>query len=275
MGNFFVIDNLSCGYENKFKISEISISVSQGNFLGIIGPNGSGKTTLFRAITGDLKIESGTIRLNGKNLKKFSQKERAQNIAIVTQDIESPDITVEDYVLMGRLPFHKGYQFFESKEDVRISEKYMTMTAVHKMKNKYLSQLSGGERQMVAITRALVQEPKLLLLDEPTSHLDIALQIQILNLVQQLNAELGLTVMMIIHDLNLAGEYCDELIMMSNGKIKDKGSPEKVLTYSNIEDVYGTVVFTQPNPLSGRPAIFLVSNRILNSIKNTLSANNT
>jgi len=107
------------------------------------------------------------------------------------------------------------------------------------------------------------------LLDEPTSHLDIALQIQILNLVQQLNAELGLTVLMIIHDLNLAGEYCDELIMMSNGKIKDKGSPEKVLTYSNIEDVYGTVVFTQPNPLSGRPAIFLVSKRILNSINNT------
>jgi iron complex transport system ATP-binding protein len=266
MDNFFVIDNISCGYGNKFKIFEISISVNQGNFLGIIGPNGSGKTTLFRAITGDLKIESGTIRLNGKNLKKFSQKERAQNIAIVTQDIESPDITVEDYVLMGRLPFHKGYQFFESKEDMRIAEKYMTMTAVHKMKSKYLSQLSGGERQMVAITRALVQEPKLLLLDEPTSHLDIALQVQILNLVQQLNTELGLTVMMIIHDLNLAGEYCDELIMMSSGKIKDKGSPENVLTYSNIEDVYGTVVFTQPNPLSGRPAIFLVSNRILNSI---------
>jgi iron complex transport system ATP-binding protein len=269
MGDFFVIDNISCGYGNKFKISEISISVNQGNFLGIIGPNGSGKTTLFRAITGDLKIESGSIKLNGKNLKKFSQKERAQNIAIVTQDIESPDITVEDYVLMGRLPFHKGYQFFESKEDVRVAEKYMTMTAVNKMKNKYLSQLSGGERQMVAITRALVQEPKLLLLDEPTSHLDIALQIQILNLVQQLNAELGLTVLMIIHDLNLAGEYCDELIMMSNGKIKDIGSPEKVLTYSNIEDVYGTVVFTQPNPLSGRPSIFLVSKRILNSINNT------
>ncbi|MBP9018780.1 MAG: ABC transporter ATP-binding protein [Bacteroidales bacterium] len=269
MGDFFVIDNISCGYGNKFKISEISISVNQGNFLGIIGPNGSGKTTLFRAITGDLKIENGSIKLNGKNLKKFSQKERAQNIAIVTQDIESPDITVEDYVLMGRLPFHKGYQFFESKEDVRVAEKYMTMTAVNKMKNKYLSQLSGGERQMVAITRALVQEPKLLLLDEPTSHLDIALQIQILNLVQQLNAELGLTVLMIIHDLNLAGEYCDELIMMSNGKIKDIGSPEKVLTYSNIEDVYGTVVFTQPNPLSGRPSIFLVSKRILNSINNT------
>jgi len=139
MEAFFVIDNISCGYGNKFKISEISISVQQGNFLGIIGPNGSGKTTLFRAITGDLKFESGSIKLNGKNLKKFSYKERAQNIAIVTQDIESPYITVEDYVLMGRLPFHKGYQFFESKEDVRIAEKYMTMTAVNKMKNKYLS----------------------------------------------------------------------------------------------------------------------------------------
>ncbi|AGY54909.1 Ferric enterobactin transport ATP-binding protein FepC [Bacteroidales bacterium CF] len=264
--NFLEIENMSCGYEKKFLVSDIDISIAKGSFVGIIGPNGSGKTTLFRGISGDLKLKSGKISLNNKNLKYFSHKERARNLAIVTQDIESPDITVEDYVLMGRLPYHKGFQFFENEKDIEIAEKYMKLTGVSHMRDKFLSQLSGGERQMVAITKALVQEPELLLLDEPTSHLDIALQIQILNLVQQLNDELGLTVMMIIHDLNLAGEYCDELILMNKGKIKEKGLPEYVLTYSNIEEVYGTVVFTQPNPLSGRPAIFLVSKRILNSI---------
>jgi len=267
MDNFFEIEGLTCGYENKFRISDINISIAKGSFVGIIGPNGSGKTTLFRGISGDIKIKKGSIRLNGKNFKQFSHKDRARNLAIVTQDIESPDITVEDYVMMGRLPYHTGYQFFDSKDDIRIAEKYMQLTGVNSMRDKTVSQLSGGERQMVAITKALVQEPELLLLDEPTSHLDISLQIQILNLVQQLNEELGLTVMMIIHDLNLAGEYCDELVLMYKGEIKDKGLPEDVLTYKNIEEVYGTVVFTQPNPLSGRPAIFLVSKRILNSIK--------
>jgi len=267
MENFFEISDLSCGYKDKFFISEIDISISKGSFVGIIGPNGSGKTTLFRGITGDLKIKSGSICLEGKNLKQFSYKERARNIAIVSQDIDNPDITVEDYVLMGRLPYHTQYQFFDSANDIAVAEKYMNLTSITHLRNTLLSQLSGGERQMADITRALVQEPKLLLLDEPTSHLDIALQVQILNLVQQLNRELGLTVLMIIHDLNLAGEYCDRLILLKKGHIHHQGTPEEVLTYTNIEDVYGTVVFTQPNPLSGRPAIFLVSGRILNSIK--------
>ena len=267
MGNFFEIDNLTCGYENKFRISNINIALSKGSFVGIIGPNGCGKTTLLRGITGELKRKVGTIMLNGHNLNQMSYKEKARNLAIVTQDIEVPNMTVEDYVLMGRLPYHKNYQFFDTKEDFAIAEKYMELTNVSHLRNKYLNQLSGGERQLVAITRALVQEPELLLLDEPTSHLDITHQVQVLNLIQQLNEQLELTVLMIIHDLNLAGEYCDQLILINKGSIQMNGKTEEVLTFKNIEDVYGTVVVTKTNPLSGKPAIFLVSNKILNELK--------
>jgi len=263
MPNFFEIENLTCGYENKFHITHISISLSKGTLVGIIGPNGCGKTTLFRGITGELKSKTGTITLNGKNLNQLSFKEKARKLAVVTQYNDAPYISVEDYLLMGRIPYHRKYQFFDTREDYAITEKYMALTGVSHLKNKYMSRLSGGEQQLVSITRALVQEPDLLLLDEPTSHLDITHQVQVLNLVQQLNEQLGLTVLMIVHDLNLAGEYCDRLVLMKNGNVQNTGSPDEVLTFKNIENVYGTIVVTKPNPLSGKPAIFLVSNKVL------------
>lgn len=267
MDSFFEITNLTCGYDNKFNISNIYLSISKGSFVGIIGPNGCGKTTLLRGITGELKHKTGTIMLNMHNLSQMSFNEKARNLAVVAQDIEVPDMLVVDYILMGRLPYHKNFQFFDTKEDIAITEKYMKLTGVMNLRNKYLAQLSGGERQLVAITRALVQEPELLLLDEPTSHLDIAHQVLVLNLVQHLNEKLGLTVLMIIHDLNLAGEYCDHLLLINNGKIHIKGSPEEVLTFKNIEEVYGTIVVTKTNPISGKPVLFLVSDKVLHKIK--------
>ena len=257
------IEGLQCGYGDKFHISDISFRVKKGGFTGIIGPNGSGKTTLFRGITSELELEKGQAMLDGKDLTEMDQKERAQNMAIVTQEIEGASITVEDYVLMGRLPYRKTLQFFETKEDYKIAHKYLELTDVFHLKDKYMYQLSGGEKQLAAIARALTQEPKLLLLDEPTSHLDITHQVQVLNLIQRLNSELGLTVLMIIHDLNLAGEYCDHLVMMNEGKTYISGKPEEVLTYKTIEEVYNTVVITKTNPLSKKPVIFLVSEKVL------------
>ena len=257
------IERLKCGYGNKFHISDISFRVKKGGFTGIIGPNGSGKTTLFRGITSELELEKGQLLLDGRDLTKMDQKERAQNMAIVTQEIEGASITVEDYVLMGRLPYRSTFQFFETKEDYKIAHKYLELTDVFHLKDKYMYQLSGGEKQLAAIARALTQEPKLLLLDEPTSHLDITHQVQVLNLIQRLNSELGLTVVMIIHDLNLAGEYCDHLVMMNKGKIYVSGQPEEVMTYKTIEEVYNTVVITKTNPLSKKPVIFLVSEKVL------------
>ncbi len=260
--NKLEIQNFSCGY-SKFKIAGIDFSLPKASFAGIVGPNGSGKTTLFKGITAELNNLNGQILLEGKSIHSLGFKQRAKKMAVVAQHIESPDITVEDYVLMGRLPYHGKFQFFDSQNDFEIVQHYMQLTGIHEFKGKYMNQLSGGEQQLAAIARALTQEPELLLLDEPTSHLDIGHQVQILNLIQKLNKETGLTVLMIIHDLNLAGEYCNFLVMLNNGQMRISGTPEEVLDYKIIEEVYKTVVITQKNPVSGKPAVFLVSGEVL------------
>jgi iron complex transport system ATP-binding protein len=266
MSKILNIQNLSCGYP-KFQLSDINIDILKGSFAGIIGPNGSGKTTLFRAITGTLGLKSGKILLSDKNLRSFSLRERAQNIAIVSQFIDAVDLSVEDYVLMGRVPYHSRFNLFETEDDFDIARKYMEMTDTWRFKDQLMSELSGGEQQLAGIARALTQQPQLLLLDEPTSHLDITHQVHILNVLQQLNQDMGLSVLMVIHDLNLASEYCDQLILVNKGKIHTQGTPEEVLTFQNIEDVYQTVVVTQNNPLSGKPAVFLASRKVLKEIQ--------
>jgi len=193
----------------------------------------------------------------------MSLKEKAQNVAIVTQNIEVGSMTVEEYVLMGRIPYRSQFQFFETKEDISIANKYLELTGVTRLKDKYMNALSGGEQQLAGIARALTQEPELLLLDEPTSHLDITHQVQILNLIRRLSHDLGLTVLMIIHDLNLAGEYCDSLVMMQEGRMRKMGTPTEVLNYADIEAVYDTVVVTRTNPISGKPVVFLVSEEVI------------
>lgn len=263
MSVFFSINKFSCGYPGRFVLNDISFDIEKGNFTGIIGPNGSGKTTLFRGISGELHSLSGNISLKEKNIQEMNLREKAQNIAVVTQQIEAGNMTVEEYVLMGRFPYRKNFQFFETKEDLEIAEKYIELTGVSHLREKNMNSLSGGEQQLAGIARALAQEPELLLLDEPTSHLDITHQVQILNLIRRLSENLGLTVLMIIHDLNLAGEYCDSLVMMQNGSIRKKGTPHEVLNYADIEAVYDTVVITRTNPVSGKPVVFLVSEKTL------------
>lgn len=267
MNSFFEIKDFSCGYPGKFTLEEISFEIKKGDFVGIIGPNGSGKTTLFKGISNELNALAGSSKLNGRYIQQMSLKEKAQNIAIVTQNIEVGSMTVEEYVLMGRIPYRKQFQFFETKQDVAITKKYMDLTGVTPLKDKYMNALSGGEQQLAGIARALTQEPQLLLLDEPTSHLDITHQVQILNLIRRLSEELGLTVLMIIHDLNLAGEYCNSLIMLQEGRMRKKGSPMEVLNYADIEAVYDTIVITRTNPISGKPVVFLVSEEILKKEK--------
>ena len=268
MPEFVKIDNLKCGYSGSFMLEKVSFEIKKGSFAGIIGPNGSGKTTLFKAITGEISVKDGNVFLNSTDTSIMSPRQKAQKIAIVTQNTEAANISVEDYVLMGRLPYKSHFQLFENSEDYALANKFMKLTGVLKLKNKLMFELSGGEQQLAAIARALTQEPELLLLDEPTSHLDISHQMQILNLIQQLNENLNLTVLMIIHDLNLASEYCNYLIMMNNGEVFVKGKPEEVLYYKNIEEVYKTVVITHENPLSKKPTILLVSEKTLKKERN-------
>ncbi len=263
MNDFFYIENFSCGYPGKFVLEEVSFEIAKGDFVGIIGPNGSGKTTLFKGISNELPALAGSTRLANRFIQKMNLKEKAQNLAIVTQNIEVGSMTVEEYVLMGRIPYRSHFQFFETVEDIAIAKKYMDLTGVTRLKDKFMNALSGGEQQLAGIARALTQEPELLLLDEPTSHLDITHQVQVLNLIRRLSRELGLTVLMIIHDLNLAGEYCDSLIMMQKGRVRKKGTPSEVLNYADIEAVYDTVVVTRTNPISGKPVVFLVSEEVI------------
>lgn len=255
------ISNLTCGYRRGFSLREINISLPDGIFAGIIGPNGSGKSTLFKTLTGDLIPHRGNIRLNGQPLHTFSLRERARQIAIVSQFSELSAITVLEYVLLGRVPYRSPFQFFDTEADLKIVRHYLEITGIAHLANKPLSELSGGERQMACIASALVQKPRLLLLDEATSHLDITHQVSILNLLQQLNETDGITILMIIHDLNLAAEYCNYLIMMKQGSIYTQGTPEKVLTYEHIENVYNTLVVVDKNPVSEKPAVFTVSDK--------------
>lgn len=267
MEDFLQLSHFSCGYKNSFVLSDICFSIPKGGFAGIVGPNGSGKTTLLKGITGELKAKKGVVLLNKNDFSALSLAEKARNLAVVSQFSEMVDISVEEYVMMGRIPYRAKLQFFETQADFQLVEKYLKLIGIYDLRNKLITQLSGGELQLASIARALTQEPELLLLDEPTAHLDISHQVQILDLIQKLNKELNLTVIMVIHDLNLAGEYCDYLIMLKHGELYCKGSPEEVLQYTHIEKVYNCVVVTRTNPISGKPVVFLVSEKSLNEQK--------
>ena len=254
------VKNLSCGYDSKVILKDINFRLKEKEILGIIGPNGSGKTTLFRAITRIINSMKGEILLEGKDVKELSFIELAKKVACVSQSANIElDITVEDYVLLGRTPHRKKYQFLDSCIDEEIVTRALALTDTLRFRDRLLSELSGGERQLVSLSRALSQEPRLLLLDEPTSHLDITHQVRILNLVKRLNREEGITVIVILHDLNLASEYCDRLVLVNNGGIHKIGSPGEVLTYQVIEEVYETLVVVKENPISSKPFVFIVS----------------
>jgi len=252
------IKNLICGYDSKFFLKDINFKVASGELVGIIGPNGSGKTTLLRAITRVLKPKSGEIFLEETNIWQLPLKELAKTTAVVSQGPETGFMSVEEFVLLGRIPYYKGFQFLETKSDLETAGRCMKLTDTFKFKDQPMNQLSGGERQLALVARALTQEPDLLLLDEPTAHLDITHQVGILDLIKRLNKELELTVIMVLHDLNLASEYCSRLILINNGRIHRMGRPEEVLTYQIIEEVYKTVVVVEENPISHKPHILIV-----------------
>jgi len=253
------VENLSCGYGKEIVLHDVSCRVSQGELIGIIGPNGCGKTTFLRSIAGILKPQNGDIFLGGKSLSRIHRKDLAQKIAVVSQFAEPILMTVSEYILLGRLPYYRKYQLFETKQDEAIVQRYMELTDLMGLKEMFMNRISGGERQLASIARALAQEPALLLLDEPTSHLDITHQVKILGLIKQLNTELSLTVIMVLHDLNLASEYASRLFLLEKGTIYKTGTPEEVLTYRTIEEVYKTTVIVEKSPLSGKPYIFLVT----------------
>lgn len=253
------IRNLTAGYDAKFILQDINFKVEDKELIGIIGPNGSGKTTLLRVITRLVKPKKGLVLLEERNIWQMNLKELAKKIAVVPQNFAGMSMSVEEFVLLGRTPYFRRLQFLEAKKDLDIAEKCMVLTDTLKLKDHLISEISGGERQLCLIARALAQEPKLLLLDEPTTHLDITHQVGVLDLIKRLNRDFGLTVIMVLHDLNLASEYCQRLVLINEGRIYKIGLPQEVLDYRIIEQVYKTVVVVKENPLSLKPYILVVS----------------
>ncbi|MDO9540959.1 MAG: ABC transporter ATP-binding protein [Kiritimatiellia bacterium] len=253
------IDGLTCGYASGFVVRNINLQVASGEIIGIIGPNGSGKTTLLRAMTRALKPISGFILLEGENIWRIKMRDLARKVAVVSQNAEPGFMTVEEFVLLGRTPYYERFRFLETKNDLKIARDAMALTDSLRLKDHFMNRISGGERQLALIARALAQEPKLLLLDEPTTYLDITHQVGILDLIRRLNMNSGLTVVMVLHDLNLAGEYCHRLALLDRGEIHKFGPPEEVLDYRIIEDVYKTVVVVEKNPISHKPYVLAIS----------------
>ena len=252
------IKNLVCRYGDKEVIKDISFSVNQGEILGIIGPNGAGKTTLFRAISRVINPVNGQINYQGRDLLAMPLAHRAREIAVLPQLLQIVfPYRVDDFIALGRLP-HLGRLESLKNSDKEIINQAIKRTNIEELQDRLITEVSGGELQRILLAQALAQQPKLLLLDEPTTHLDIGHQVEVMDLIKQLNQQEKLTIMMVLHDLNLAGEYCDRLILMNQGRIHSIGTPAEVLTYQNIEAVYHTVVVVRENPISGKPYVILV-----------------
>jgi iron complex transport system ATP-binding protein len=247
------------GYGRSAVLFDVNFDVRVGEILGVIGPNGSGKSTLLRVLSRVISPMCGYVELSSHDLAVIRMEILAKEMAVVSQYQPSMDITVGDFVALGRIPYFGRFQFFETKKDFDAIDRALGLTGTEKFRDRFLGQMSGGERQMVFIARALAQEPKILLLDEPTTHLDITHQVKVLDLIRKLNKDEGITVVMILHDLNLAGEYCERLLLLDEGRLRKIGSPTEVLTYRVIESVYKTVVVVKKNPVSFKPCIFLVS----------------
>jgi iron complex transport system ATP-binding protein len=229
------VNDIVVSYGSRQILNKVGIHAEHGQFVGIIGPNGSGKTTLVKTINRIIRPNSGSITIDGRNVENMDSTEIAKNIAMVSQVISiNFEFTVEDVVLMGRTPYIKGA---ETHEDMEIVQDAMEKTKILHLKDRFVTQLSGGELQKVIIARALAQDPKILLLDEPTSHLDITNQIDILNLVKDASRK-GMLVIAVIHDLNLAAYYCDRLCLIRDGDLISIGTPEEVLTPNNIKATY-------------------------------------
>ncbi len=259
--NAIEISRVECGYGGEPVIKGVSLAVPRGEFLGILGPNGSGKTTLLRAAPGIISTQKGRISINGTDVRSLGPRGIARQVACVMQDNAALGaghlaFSVHDIVTMGRTPYltRTGW---ETAKDHEAVHKAMELSEVAQLSDRPITELSGGERQRVFIAMALAQECGIIILDEPTSHLDIAHQVGILNLFAALNRDGERTTVAVLHDLNLAAEYCERILLLKDGRTAALGPPDEVLTTENIEHIYGASVLVQSNPATGRPHVFL------------------
>lgn len=237
------LKSVSYSYDRKQnQLKQVSGSIKRGTITTIIGPNGSGKSTLLGVLAQSYEPQSGEVTLDGRLLSTYKSKELARKIAVVHQQNTAPqDMTVEKLTAYGRLPYQSMFSSAKA-EDKRIVEWALEKTNLLDKRSKPISDLSGGERQRVWIAMTLAQNTPYLFLDEPTSFLDIYYQYEILELVKELNVTHGLTIVMVLHDINQAVKYSDELLVMKDGRLVTSGDPRKIMTEELIKDVYGVNV---------------------------------
>ncbi len=249
---------ISTGYGNQRVLDDISITIPAGSFYCIIGHNGSGKTTLLKTIAGILNPHAGRLHLQGKPIGDYSRRQLARHIAFVPQlGSDGFPFTVKEIVLMGRTP-HQDWLGTSSAADIDIAQKALTYTGLDHLAHRRFEHLSGGERQRVFIARAICQQPRVMILDEPTAALDLAHQVRIMDLMEQLRRDTGMTVVMVSHDINLAAMYADILLLLKNGRPLSQGAPESVLTYANLERAYGCILLVDTSPMGNCPRVTLV-----------------
>ncbi|QDQ01784.1 ABC transporter ATP-binding protein [Lysinibacillus fusiformis] len=232
------IEQLSVCYEHKEVVHDFSFDVKKGEVLSIIGPNGSGKSTILKAVSRMLPYSAGTITFDGENMRQLSSKEIAKKMCVLSQRNQAPaDITVRNLVCYGRYPHKKWFERLDD-EDYAIVDWALEKTQLTQYKDQSIAALSGGESQRAWIAMALAQRPQILLLDEPTTYLDIAHQHEVLELVRELNRDMGMTVVMVLHDLNQASSYSDRIVVVKDGYRAQVGTPDYVMTEQMIQTIY-------------------------------------
>ncbi|WP_313236914.1 adenosylcobinamide amidohydrolase [Sporosarcina ureae] len=255
------VENLSGGYGKEPIVRNVSFHVEKGEVLGVLGPNGSGKSTLLKIISGILPKQSGKVMIAGKPSGAYSQKQFAQQVAVLPQlHAHAFSHSVKDTVALGRYPYQSGIFSSWSELDEQSVQEAMNHTGVTRYENTAIELLSGGEQQRVFVAQALAQQAPILLLDEPTNHLDIAHQQQLLDTIRNQARQKGITVISVFHDINLAALYCDRLLLLKNGEVASMGVPQDVVLESEIHHVYNARVKTQPHPEMPKPQMTLLPN---------------
>ena len=239
-------ENISFSYGEKLVLDNISIQFEKGSLYGVLGPNGSGKTTFLKVLNGVLKSKYGKVKVDDKNIEKLTTREIAKKIAVVPQSTSiNFDFSVKDIVMMGRYA-HVGRFSRESNEDRKIVNEILRNLGLVELKNRSFKELSGGEQQKTIIARALAQQSKIILLDEPTTHLDINYQIELMELLKKYVKD-GLIVIIVLHDINIATQFCDKIILIHQGEIKAFGNVENTITRDNIKSIYNVDVILRKN----------------------------
>jgi iron complex transport system ATP-binding protein len=244
------INNLNFNYETNQVLEKVNFTITDGEFVGIIGPNGAGKSTLLKIIDGILPCHRNQVRLNDRAISGYTRKQLAKLISYLPQETEFVfSYTVEEVVQMGRFPYLMGIGYY-SAEDEQIIADALAIMDIERFTHRHFNELSGGEKQRVLIASALVQQPRIILLDEPTSALDLHHQIEIYKILKGQQESQKLTVIVVTHDINLAAQYCDRMILLHRGRIICDGAPDEVLKFQTLQDIFGVNVFIDINPMT-------------------------